>query len=460
MLTNYFKLALRHLQRNRRYLIINVLGLGFALGFCVLCYLNYQFANTYDHWHRDADRIVRVETIKGSTADRYGICPAPLGPAAVAQLTGVEAQCRYDSRNTVVKRDDAVFNDGISFADDNFFQFFDFEVVAGSTQLSDRSKVVLDEETALKYFGKENPVGQTLLFYADTDHKLPLTVSGVIKNIPLNSSLRFHFLTHLDNYLDGNKKADYTDWHYSMDAVFLKLKNIAETGAVTSGLQAFVAPQNTANPEWKVKADYLEPLRELASTSRYLRWNNLWPGVPPAAVWGNATMSVLLLLTAALNFANMTIAVCNRRLREIGVRKVMGGTRGQLMRQLLGEAFMVVALGMVLGMTLAYPICDWFNATWKFTDLRVDYTDPNLLIYIISVALLTTLLAGGYPALYLSSFRPTSIFRGGALFGGRSVFSQIMMGLQVSISLVTVVVGLSFARNAEYNRTADIGFQY
>ena len=145
---------------------------------------------------------------------------------------------------------------------------------------------------------------------------------------------------------------------------------------------------------------------------------------------------------------------------EMGVRKVMGGTRGQLMRQLLGESFLVVALGMGLGMLFAYPICTWFNNTWKFTDLHVDYTNFQLMIYIGGVALFTTLLAGGYPAFYLSSFRPSSIFRGGVLFGGRNFFSQLLMGLQVSISLVTVVVGLSFARNAEFNRSADIGFQY
>ena len=333
-------------------------------------------------------------------------------------------------------------------------------MVSGSAKLSDRNEVVIDEAMATKYFGSENPIGKTLIFYADTDQKKPLTVSGVVKEIPLNSSLRFSFLTHLDNQVDNAKPVDYTDWKWRVEALFLKLKNKSDRESVSAGLQAFVAPHNIARADWKIKGFQLDPLREISNNSRNLRWNSLWHGVPPAAVWGNVTMAILLLLTAALNFANMTISACNRRLREMGVRKVMGGTRGQLMRQLLGEAFTVVALGMILGMVLAYPICDWFNATWKFTDLQVDYSNPRLMLYIGGVALLTTVLAGGYPAFYLSSFLPSSIFRGGVLFGGRNIFSQVLMGLQVAISLVTLVVGISFARNADCNRNADIGFQY
>lgn len=460
MISSYLTIALRNLRRNGRYLIINVLGLGIALGFCILAYLNYQFANTYDHWHRDANRIVRVEVVKASNGELYGVCPSAIGPAAAADLPGVEAQCRYDSRGTVVKHGDAVFNEKLTFADDNFFQFFDFETVAGSLDLHDRSVVVIDEETAQKYFGSANPLGKTLLFYADTDQRMPLTVGGVVKNLPLNSSIRFHFLTHLDNQFDGAKRVDYVSWKWVVDAVFFKLKNTSDAPALAAGLQRYIAPSNTIRPDWTVREFRLEPLRELALSSRFLHSNGLWPGLPPSAVWGNVTMALMLLLTAALNFANMTIAVCNRRLREMGVRKVMGGTRFQLMRQLLGESLVVVVLAAGLGMTLAYPICDWFNSTWKFTDVQVDYSDLRLLASIGSMVLLTTLLAGSYPAFYISSFRPSSIFRGGVLFGGSNLFSRLMMGLQVAISLVGVVTGLSFARNAEFNRRADIGFNY
>jgi putative ABC transport system permease protein len=460
MLENYFLLAIRNLRRNARYLTINVLGLGLALGFCILAYLNYRFANTFDAWHQDADRIYRVEMRKTSNGELYGTCPGALAQAAQNDLPGIEDRTRYDMLGTVVKRGEEVFNETLHFADDNFFQFFDFELLLGSADLSDHNKVLLDEDTAKKYFGSENPVGQTLLFYADTDYKRPLVVGGVLKNIPLNSSLRFRFLTHLDNAYDGPKRLDHQSWARSLPAVFLKTKPGTDVQVISAGLAAYVGPRNTARPDWQVTGYAMEPLKEIAHTSRNLRGNSLWQGVPPAAVWGNMTISILLLLTAALNFSNMTIGISNRRLREMGVRKVLGSSRGQLMRQILTESLLVVLFATGIGMALAYPICEWFNSTWKFTDLRVDYSDPALLLYIVAVIVTTTLMAGSYPAFYISGFRPASIFRGGVLFGGSNLFSRVMMGLQVAISIISVVVGMSFAYNADFNKTADIGFDY
>lgn len=313
---------------------------------------------------------------------------------------------------------------------------------------------------ALKYFGQENPVGRTLLFYADTDHRLPLTVGGVFKDLPLNSSLRFKFITHLDNHFEGKERVDYHTWQEQVIGLFVRLKPGATAADLESAMQAYVAPHNAARPDWTIAAFRAEPLPTLALNSRTVRANWLWPGMPPAAIWGNLVMAIMLLLTAALNFANMTISICNRRLREIGVRKVMGSSRGQLMRQLLSEAFIVVLMSIFAGMLLAYPIVDWFNSTWEFTSLTINYRDPMLLLFLLAILVSTTLLAGSYPAFYISGFRPSSIFRGGVLFGGKNVFSRVMMGLQVAISLVSVVVGVSFARNAEFNRTADIGFDY
>jgi putative ABC transport system permease protein len=461
MFYNYFTTAFRNLRRNLRYLLINVLGMGVALGFCILSWFNYDFATTFDRQHRDGERIVRVELLKASTGEPFGWCPGPLAPKALAEISGIEDMTRYDRVSTVVKHGDQVFNEVLTFGDENFFQFFDFTFKNGSADLSNRNVVVIAENIAEKYFGQQDPIGQSLTFYADTDYPLVLTVTGILKKIPLNSSLRFEFLTHLDNEWEAaGKRFDYNSWKSGVSASFLKLKNPADAQAVQTALDTYIEPRNTARPDWTVKGYRLERLYDMAEAARMLRGNELWPGLPPASIWGNGIMSILLLLTAALNFANMTIAVCNRRLREIGVRKVMGGTRRQLVGQMLTESFVVIGLATLLGMILAYPIVDWFNSTWKFTDLKIDYTRPEVLLFVGGMAVFATLLAGSYPAFYISAFQPSSIFRGGILFGGSNLFSRIMMGLQVVISLIGIVVGVSFAQNAEFNRTADIGFEY
>ena len=460
MLHNYIQTAFRNLRRNGYYLAINVVGLGCALGFCILSYLNYRFAHTYDHWHTDADRIGRIEMQKSSNKAWYGSCPSALAAAVETDLPGVESSLRYDALGSVVKHGESVFNEVVHVADEHFFSFFDFEVLAGVADLSDRDKVIIDAETAEKYFGAENPIGQTLMFNADTDKKMPLVIGAVLKNIPLNSSVRFHFLTHLDNAWSGGERLEFDNWKRSAGAIFLKLKSPSGFPTVQNGLQAYLAPRNAARPDWQVDGFRLSPLRDIALDSRDLRGNMLWQGLPPAAVWGNIAMSLMLLLTAALNFSNMTISISNRRLREMGVRKVLGGSQFQLMRQMLAETFVVVFLATLFAMLLAYPIVDWHNRTWTFTDLKVNYQDVGLLGFLALVALGTTLLAGSYPAFFVSGFRPARIFRGGALFLGKNHFSKIMLGLQMAISVLTMVVGFSFAHNAERNQNADIGFDH
>ncbi len=459
MLNNYLKIALRHLRRNGRYMIINVLGLGVALAFCILAFLQTRFAYSFDEWHRDKDRIFRVEVYKATNHILHGTCPATLTEVAPAQIPGVAAATRIDSRGLTIKEGANVFNEQVHFVDSNFLEVFDFPLLAGQARLNDPGALLVSENMAKKYFGQENAVGRQLLLYADEPEAKLLTISGVVKNCPKNSSIQFDFLTQLGNQTQGGKPVLYDSWKWFVDAAFLRLKNPEDAPAVEAALQAYRAPQNQANTDWPVERYRLEALPELALHAKDIRWNNLLNGSPPAAIWGNIMLAVMLLLTASLNFANTTIAVGNRRLREMGVRKVMGGTRGQLMRQLLSEALLVCLIALGVGMLLVHPMTDWYNATWKHLDLKVSYWDnPALMAFLALTVVGTTLLAGAYPAFYISRFNPSSIFRGTLQFGGASLFSRIMMGTQVAISLMALVMGFSFARNAQVQRSADLGY--
>ncbi len=459
MLLHYAKLAQRHLTRNWKYLAINTLGLGVAIAFCMLSYLNFKFTDTFNQQHQKGERIFRITTSKVTSQETFAVCQATLA-TQLGQISEVEATCRYDSRFSVTKHKDLVFNDVITFADSNFFQMFDFEVLKGRADLTDRQNVVFSKEMAVKYFGQEDPIGKTVEFYADTDYKRLLTVVGVLKTAPMNSSFRFSFITHLDNQIDAGKPVNYGDWKYFVDAFFVQLKTPEQAPTVLAALQQYVPQARDAKPDWQLRDFGMAQFAQLGQRPREFRWDGLWQGLPSSAVWGNLTMALLLLVTAILNFVNMTIAVCNRRLRELSVRTALGSTRGQQVRQLLGESFAVVFMATLVGCILLYPICDWFNSTWKFTDLRPDFTNPRLLGFLAATLVGITLLAGSYPALYLTAFKPSSIFRGNVQLNGSGLFTKIMMGLQVAISMVCVVVGLSFARNARMNHEADIGFDH
>ncbi|MDX1910550.1 MAG: FtsX-like permease family protein [Saprospiraceae bacterium] len=459
MLQNYFRIALRHLSRNGRYVTINVAGMGIALAFCIFAFENYQFAYSYDQWHPEAARIFRVEAYKNTNHLLHGVCPAMLPPQALSELAGVEDMTRIDSRGVVIKRGEEVYLHEVHFADENFLDFFQFELIAGQARLNDRDAVLINEDMAVKFFGADNPVGKTLLFYADTDQRKNLTISGVVKNCPKNSSIQFRFLTHLGNQLEGDQPVRYDSWRWMTDAGFIRLKNAADAPKVEAALQRFVAPQNAGNLNWQAEKYRLDPLLETAIAGHEIRWNNLNPSSPPAALWSNTILAALLLLSACLNFANTTLAIGNRRLREMGVRKVMGGNLRQLRMQLLGEAFIVCLLALLLGMLLAYQIVDTVNSLWTHLDLKLSYlNNPPMLLFLMGVVVVTTLLAGSYPAFYLSRFNPAAIFRNTFRFGGSSLFSRIMMGAQVSVAVMGMVVGLSFARNAKLQRDADIGY--
>ena len=459
MLHNYLKIALRQLRRNGRYMLINVLGLGIALAFCILSFTNYRFANSFDQWHKNQEHIFRIEFYKAGNHILHGTCPATLPEVAPADIPGVEAATRIDSRGLTVKQGENVFNEHVHFVDDNFFELFDFPLLSGQARLADRKALLISESMAKKFFGEENPVGRQLTLYADEPTPMILTVSGVTKDCPKNSSIHFDFLTHLNNQLQADGPVVYDSWKWFVDAAFVRLNDPADAPKVEAALQVYRAPQNQANKDWPVERYRLEALSEIALHSRDIRWNNLWGGTPPSAVWGNIVIAIMLLLTACLNFANTTIAIGNRRLREIGVRKVMGGTQGQLMRQLLSEAFLICLIALALGMILATPVADWYNATWKHIDLQISYLDnPPLMIFLAITVVGTTLLAGAYPAFYISAFNASSIFRGSLRFGGANLFTRIMMGMQVAIALMALVVGFSFANNAEVQRTADVGY--
>lgn len=457
-----FKIVFRKLWKYKTYTLINVLGLGIAIGAMVWGYQTYRFAFSYDSQHKDTDRIYRVLTYKKDADGLRGLVPLPLAARAAADFSGIQTAARWDSRGVSVRYGDKeVFAEQAHFTDPSFFTLFNFPLVEGNYDINSANTVLITEATAKKYFGNENPLGKTLLFYADAAYAKPLTVSGVLKNPPSNSTFQFSFISNLDNCLntDGQKLAP-DNWSWFLDAVFLKIPQAADAKRMESELNRYLAVQNSARQDWKVTAFKLITVRENASLSTVIQNNGLYERPSDAAAYGALVLAILIFISACLNFSNTTIAQANRRLKEIGVRKVLGSSHRQLIRQLMLEAAVVVIIAMLFSMA--------FNGWWlptfsaMFGNLWVEanyFTDGTLQLFLLMLLVVTTLLAGMYPALYVSRFNATSIFRGSVKFGGTNLFSRIMLGLQLSIAIIVVIAGLAFAKNAEYQREFDYGYE-
>ncbi|MFK7935582.1 MAG: ABC transporter permease [Saprospiraceae bacterium] len=461
MLTNYFKVIWRHLQRHKSYVLINVIGLSLALALCMVGYLNWKFDYDYDRFHAQQSEIYRVEAVKKQNSEKYGFVPVALADRMVADHPAVTAAAKMDRREGVIRFADQTPPEGIHFAKADFMEMMTFPLVEGTLNLNDPAQIALTERMAKKYFGEQNAIGKTLTIFADTDFRREVQVSGVLKNVPKNSSINMDFLTSLNNRTYySESELDDTNWSNWIGALFLKIDDAEQLNSVTEQLQSYVAIHQATQKDADWEQFMLDPMVGLADRAREVRWNILLPDLPPSAIWGNIIMALLILLTACLNFANTTISLAGRRLREIGVRKVMGGTQRQIAIQLLGESFLICAIAAVLSIPLADMICGAYNQMWEYINLNISVFDNySLIVFLIGVTILTSLIAGSYPAFYVSSFSPKRIFQGNVQFGGTNLLSRILLGTQVAISLVTIVTGLMFAYNAQFQQTADLGYE-
>ncbi|MEM8910014.1 MAG: ABC transporter permease, partial [Bacteroidota bacterium] len=342
MIGHYTKIILRNLKRNQFYFAINVLGLGIALACCIIAYLNYKYDQQFDSMHLDTEDVFRVTCVRESNQKTYGFCPTPLAEVALTDFPQVVNVVNLISGNTNVKFEDQVFGERLLFSSTTFFDFFTFPLRYGNyNALLDPSQVILDAQTAVKYFGDRNPVGEVLTIYAGLPYQKELTVGAVVEAIPLNSSIRFKLLTHQENYLRKGKPHDFTQWNSFVDAAFLRLQNPSDQASIQQQLNQYIDVQQAKRPDWKLESFGLDPLRLTAHNAREYRANYLGASFPPAAVWGPILMGLLLLITACLNFANTSVSLSSRRLKEMGVRKVMGSSRQQLVGQLLGENLLI-----------------------------------------------------------------------------------------------------------------------
>lgn len=460
MLQNYLRIAFRNLRRNRLYALINIVGMGIGIAAVVWAYQTYRFSFSFDDFHPDRAHIFRALVYRDGMEGAKGLCPSPVAMAAKEDFASIAEVVRWDSRGADIKGDQSEpFSQQVHFTDPAFFRLFNFPLVAGSNDLSDKSTVLLTEEMATKFFGKENPLGKILVFYSGEKISLPLTVKGILKDPPLNSSIRFNFITHFDNQkVNDTSFVRSDDWKWFLDAVFFKIPNPADAPRLAKDFEKYLPLQNAARNDWKVTGFALKSLPETAATEG-IEYNALYNRPDNSAAYGPFVLAVLILFSACLNFANTTVARSNRRLREMGVRKVMGGTRGQLMRQMLLECAAIVVAAIGVSVLFNHWWLPVFNSMFSGITVGTDYFhDTTLIVFLVVIFISTTLLAGAYPAFYVSRFNPSRIFSGTVKFGGTNLFSRLLLGLQVVVSLITVISGVAFSRNATFQQHYDYGY--
>ncbi|MCW5910686.1 MAG: ABC transporter permease [Cyclobacteriaceae bacterium] len=470
MIKNYLLITLRNLAKNKLFILINVFGMGIAIACCVVAYVNWDFAARWDSGHLNADKIYRVQFFRefqGNT-QKYGMAPNPLGNFARQNIPEITKRVRYQSAYSDIRIGEEVFGTRMIFVDSAFFDLFTYKLKYGTfANFYDKSKVFISDEVALKYFNEEDVVGRTItqIILGKDGVRRPkeFEIGAVFQQLPQNSSFRFDIATLFDNFWEVNLDPDNSETNWKRwNTLFLEIPDAADVASVTQQLQQYVEPQNLAREDFKITRYYLENFNGMMKRNRAEpRVNNEWlrSGIPDQAITLPAVMAGLLMLLACFNFTNTSISIASRRLKEIGIRKVMGGLRRQLVFQFLGENLLLCVFGLAAGLLIAEWLVPAYDSLWPWLELKLTYADNiGFILFLFGLLMLTALIAGGYPSLYVTSFEPVSILKGKARFGGTNWFTRILLCCQFAISLLSIIMGVAFYRNGEYQRDYDLGF--
>ncbi|HEY5564924.1 MAG TPA: ABC transporter permease, partial [Rhodothermia bacterium] len=357
MLRNYLKIAIRNLRRHKAFTLINVTGLAVGMAACLLIFLYVDDEISYDTYHANSDRIYRLAARVEGTSYENGIAKVPdlWGPGAKSDLSEIVEQTRFvPIGQTLIEREGRrQYEAGGMYADSATFAVFSWPLVQGhpETALVGADKVVLTSTFAKRWFGDENPIGQTLF----VDNGTLLTVSGLMADVPANSHFSFDFLVSLESY-HHERRGDWISWNQFY--TYLLIAPSTDPASVAAKFDAVL--DRHLEPDYA--ASYyplLQPLPEIHLHSKLHR--EIAPNSDVRYVNIFSTIAIFILLIACTNFVSLATARASRRAQEVGVRKVSGANRFSLIRQFLGESIFLCALATALGWALSLFLLDGFN---------------------------------------------------------------------------------------------------
>jgi len=472
MIGNYIKVASRNIARRKLYSFINAFGLSVAIAFCTLIYLFVQDERSFDQFHVNKDYIYRIhdtdfnpDKYKKGEADpynRFAYLPAPLGTTALTELAEVQYMTRYSQGQGVMRYRDKVFKQNYTNADSGFFKMFSFPVLAGdNTHLfRNLSDAVLTVETAKKYFGDEDPIGK--IFTIEMNGEKTMRVAAVVEAPPANSSLQFEMILpiEMNPWFIGNRER-WSNYSYPTFIQVYPGTNITTLHNNLNRLYEKYVPAETRKwrernlvPGFKPYEYGVTALKDI-----HLRKDVDWQKVSdPQYSWILGGIAVLILVIACINYISLALTTSASRRVEVGIRKVVGAYRNQLVQQFGFESIVLALISMMIGLGLVALFLPYFN---DFTGKQIVFTTGSIL-QVAGVALMLSVLvgvlAGIYPSLYLSGFVPASVLKGIFTSRVQAGFTKPLVVLQFFLSATMIICSVIMYRQMKYITTKDLGF--
>ena len=454
MLKNYLKIALRTLRKRPGTTLINVGGLGLGLACCFLIVLFIQHERSFDGFHEHGERIVRLTYTDGE-GGQYANSSAGFAPLIEDAFPEVEHAVRIENfRSPFLRLPDGSIRklDGFALADDGFFEAFSFPLLRGdaATALDGKYTLVLTESAATTLFGTADPMGQTVQY-----NDVALTVTGVMADPPETSHLRFGAVAPFRLVEEFMGEGALTDFTNVNSATYLLLR--PGTDADVLGEKITAGARQRLGESAGEFAVVLQPLSEIYFNTTLAHDNG--PRRDPSTLWTFGAIGALILLIACVNFMNLATARAGQRAREVGVRKAIGAQKGQLIGQFLGESVLQSALAIGVGIALAAVALPFFNEAIGAT-ATLDLGHVVTLLLLVGIGLGAGLLAGSYPAFYLSSFRPARVLKGEAdRRGGALWLRKGLIVFQFAVSAFLIVATLTVYDQLQFMQGRDLGFE-
>ncbi len=441
MLKNYIKITWRNIRHNKIYSFINIMGLAVGMACCILILLWVQDELSFDKFHENYSDVYR--TIPELQDTKFSSNPLALAAVFKVQYPEVRQITRYCSRYWLMKYGDKIYNERGALVDDDFLKIFTFPLLKGTpeTVFASRESIVFTEHAAAKYFGNQDPIGKSLLINNDIE----LIVTGVLKDIPKNSHLQFDFLASMR--LMGERGE--TSWSYEARTYALLEKNVSLRDFADK-ISGFIMEHDKRTNQKVVL--HIQPLSNVHLYS-------LNGTDPILYVYIFLTIAIAVLIIACINFINLTTARSNTRAKEIGMRKVVGAERADIIRQFIGESIILSAIALLVAVGLVYLFLPAFNNLAE-KQLTLDIADNvSTLFLLLGIILFTGLASGSYPAFMLSSFRPVNVLKKGKLQSGSGgfVLRKILVVSQFTATIVLIIGTFLMYKQLNYIRNKDIG---
>ena len=454
MLKNYLTTAFRNIVGSPLFSAINIIGLAIGLACCIIITVFVRYETSFDkHWE-NADRIHRVTRDFFSNDLQLVRVAPPIAPLLAEDFPEIEEITRILQPGVITLiRDGITYREpGLGIADQNFPGFFNLEFVSGDadTALANPTNLVLTERTAEKYFGNEDPLGKTINVMGQAD----LTVTAILADLPDNTHMEFDGLMSIDLIPMMMGPDALESWGSNNYFTYLRLPEGYDADQLESRFTDFMIKhrgEDSPNGE----ALGLQALTKIHLTSnRDAEWRS---NGSYAIVYTFSAVAFVVLLIACVNFMNLTTARSTQRAKEVAVRKVVGADRGQLVTQFLGESVLLTAFAMLLAIALVELVLPTFAA---FLDKPLEFSlgDPQTLLTLSAGTVVVGILAGSYPALFLSRFRPVAVMKGETGGGGSAMLRRVLVVFQFATSIALLIATGVVMAQMHYARTIDLGY--